>query len=96
MDHEKIKDLLSAYLDDELTEQQHNEVSAHLAVCQECQDEITQFEKLEEFSNKYSTVSEEEKYWEKFPGRIINQISQEIVESHKKEAEMFRDSFIKD
>ncbi len=40
MSHEVIQELLSAYLDDDLSSEERQRVDEHLAVCEDCRDEL--------------------------------------------------------
>ncbi len=44
MNHKRIQDNLSAYLDNELTPSRHKQVEAHLRSCQECSDMLSAFQ----------------------------------------------------
>ena len=40
MDHKQVNELLAAYLDDEVTGAQRQEIEAHLATCQSCRQDL--------------------------------------------------------
>ena len=44
MNHKRIQDNLSAYLDNELTPRRHKQVETHLRSCQECSDMLSAFQ----------------------------------------------------
>ena len=44
MNHKRIQDNLSAYLDNELTPRRHKQVETHLRFCQECSDMLSAFQ----------------------------------------------------
>ena len=44
MNHKRIQDELSAYLDNELTPSRHEQVEAHLRSCEECSDMLSAFQ----------------------------------------------------
>ena len=44
MNHKRIQDNLSAYLDNELTPSRHKQVEAHLRSCEECSDMLSAFQ----------------------------------------------------
>ena len=45
MNHKRIQNSLSAYLDNELTPRRHKQVETHLRSCQECSDMLSAFQK---------------------------------------------------
>lgn len=45
MNHKRIQDELSAYLDNALTPDRHKQVEAHLRSCEECSDMLSAFQK---------------------------------------------------
>ena len=45
MNHQKIQEELSAYLDNELTPSRHKQIEAHLRSCDECSDMLSAFQK---------------------------------------------------
>lgn len=44
MNHKRVQDELSAYLDNELTPSRHEQVEAHLRSCEECSDMLSAFQ----------------------------------------------------
>ena len=44
MNHKRIQDELSAYLDNELTPSRHEQIEAHLRSCEECSDMLSVFQ----------------------------------------------------
>lgn len=45
MNHQRIQDELSAYLDDELSQAKHEQVAAHLRGCAECRAKLAAFQR---------------------------------------------------
>ena len=58
MNHNEIKNLLSAYHDGELTGKKKKEVEKHIQSCPECQKELDMFHRLDQWS---AQIKEKEK-----------------------------------
>ena len=68
------KDLMMAYLDDELNDEQRRAFEAHLASCPECTKDLAQFKKLKEITDGVALVEPEDRVWEQYWGNIYNRI----------------------
>jgi hypothetical protein len=63
MDCTEVKELLSAYFDDELAAQKRTAVSEHLAGCAECSTELAGFERLSELARALDTPMSPPHMW---------------------------------
>ena len=63
MDHKYFQDLLSAYLDKELTPELSALMDEHLKVCSECRDQLGRLENLQKLVARHSQLDGED-YWE--------------------------------
>jgi predicted anti-sigma-YlaC factor YlaD len=68
------KDLMMAYLDDELNDEQRRAFEEHLASCPECTKDLAQFKKLKEITDGVALVEPEDRVWEQYWGNIYNRI----------------------
>lgn len=68
------KDLMMAYLDNELDEEQRRAFEAHLASCPECTKEMAQFKKLKQMTDGMAFVEPEDRVWEQYWSRLYNRI----------------------
>ena len=69
MDHKYFQDLLSAYLDKELTPELSALMDEHLKVCSECRDQLGRLENLQKLVARHSQLDGED-YWEHSADRI--------------------------
>jgi len=70
MSHNKIKGLLSAYLDGELDAKFRDKGKEHLDICSACRKEYRALEQLDEFSREVMPAQQKKEYWESLPSRI--------------------------
>lgn len=68
------KDLMMAYLDNELNEQQKRAFEEHLAGCPDCARELAQFRKLKQMTDCVTLVEPEDRVWEQYWGNVYNRI----------------------
>ena len=57
------KDLMMAYLDDELNDEQKRAFEAHLASCSDCAKDMEEFKKLKRMTDCVALVEPEDKVW---------------------------------
>jgi predicted anti-sigma-YlaC factor YlaD len=72
------KDLMMAYLDKELDEEQRRAFEEHLASCPECAREMKEFAKLKQVTDSVTLVEPEDRLWEQYWGGIYNRIERRI------------------
>ncbi len=77
MKHEKIKELLALYFDNELTNQEEQLIKEHLQNCQECQQELNQYQENQNLLNSLQK--------EKAPIDFVESILEKVDEDKKRE-----------
>jgi predicted anti-sigma-YlaC factor YlaD len=68
------KDLMMAYLDDELDEQQKRAFEEHLASCGDCARDMEEFRKLKKMTDCVAFVEPEDRVWNEYWNHIYNRI----------------------
>ena len=94
MRHKKIKEMLGAYFDGELSSRKKRIIEQHLKTCPECHRELLLFEKMDNLSQELRSSSQDDEYWKTFSYRVSTGIKQQMIPIPEKEAKMFKDSFI--
>ncbi|MFQ6081957.1 MAG: zf-HC2 domain-containing protein [Candidatus Aminicenantia bacterium] len=84
-----MKNILGAYLDNELKDKTKKKVEKHLKVCSECMRELNSLKKLDEIAKETIPPQQEESYWEAFPNRVRAGITQQIKKSKQKQVKEF-------
>ncbi len=72
------KDLMMAYLDDELDEPQRKAFEEHLASCPVCAQEMKEFARLKQVTDSVTLVEPEDRLWEQYWGGVYNRIERNI------------------
>ena len=72
------KELMMAYLDDELDENQRREFEHHLAGCSPCRAEIAEFKQLKQITDSVTLTEPEDRMWEQYWGGVYNRIERGI------------------
>ena len=75
---QSYKELMMAYLDNELNEEQRQAFEHHLAECSECKREIAEFEKLKKITDNVTLTEPEDRMWEQYWGGVYNRIERGI------------------
>lgn len=75
---QSYKDLMMAYLDNELNEEQRQAFEHHLAECSECRKEIGEFETLKKITDNVTLTEPEDRMWEQYWGGVYNRIERGI------------------
>lgn len=70
MEHEKLKELLSAFYDDELETMQKNLVTNHLQSCQNCSLTLESWKKIKQISFSRAPLQIQENFAEKVMAKI--------------------------
>ncbi len=65
-DHDREPELLSGYLDGELTPAEAERVERHLAACLRCRDELAQLRRLQEVTGRLRLREAPPEAWEQF------------------------------
>lgn len=66
------KDLMMAYLDNELDEQQRRTFEAHLASCRECTQDLAEFQRLKAITDSVAFVEPEDRVWNEYWSGVYN------------------------
>ena len=72
--HEKVRELISAYMDDELTQQEGQTVRVHLETCDECRRTLDQLRTLQEATSATRFREPTEEEMEKLEERMSVQV----------------------
>jgi predicted anti-sigma-YlaC factor YlaD len=78
MDHEKIRELISPYLDGELDDQTRKTVEEHLASCRECRKECEEMEKFEEVMGQMTFKNPPKEFWDLYWTSVYNRLERGI------------------
>jgi len=68
------KDLMMAYLDDELGDEQKRAFEAHLASCSDCAKDMEEFKKLKQMTDCVALTEPEERIWDEYWNSLYNRI----------------------
>ena len=72
------KDLMMAYLDNELDDEQRQAFEAHLASCPDCAREMKGFAKLKQVTDSVTLVEPEDRLWENYWGGVYNRMERGV------------------
>ena len=72
------KDLMMAYLDNELDDEQTQAFEQHLAECPECTKEMKEFEKLKQLTDNVTLVEPEDRIWQQYWSNVYNRIERSL------------------
>jgi hypothetical protein len=70
----EYRDLMMAYLDEELDEHQRKAFEGHLASCRECSEELAQFQRLKTLTDSVPFAECEDRIWEQYWGNVYNRV----------------------
>ncbi len=68
------RDLMMAYLDNELDEEQKRAFEEHLAGCPDCTRELAEFRKLKKMTDCVAFVEPEDRIWDQYWNNVYNRI----------------------
>jgi len=68
------KDLMMAYLDDELNDEQKVAFELHLASCADCAKDLQEFKKLKRMTDCVGLVEPEDRVWDQYWNNLYNRI----------------------
>jgi predicted anti-sigma-YlaC factor YlaD len=68
------KDLMMAYLDDELDDEQKRAFEAHLASCSDCAKDMEEFKKLKEMTDCVALAEPEDRVWDEYWNHTYNRL----------------------
>lgn len=75
---QSYKELMMAYLDNELNDEQRQAFEHHLAECSECTREIAEFRRLKKITDSVTLAEPEDRMWEQYWGGVYNRIERGI------------------
>ena len=78
MDHQKIKELISSYYDEELDEEQKKLVERHLEECSECRKEFEEMGKFEEVMSRMALKKPPKEAWQMYWTSVYNRLERGI------------------
>ncbi|MFH1371198.1 MAG: zf-HC2 domain-containing protein [Planctomycetota bacterium] len=74
MNCQDYKDLMMAYLDEELDAEQQKMLEQHLASCDKCSAELNEFKELKQLTDNVKLVEPEDRIWNQYWGNIYNRM----------------------
>jgi predicted anti-sigma-YlaC factor YlaD len=72
------RDLMMAYLDNELNDPQKRAFEEHLAGCPDCTRELAEFRKLKQMTDCVALVEPEDRIWDQYWGNVYNRIERGV------------------
>jgi predicted anti-sigma-YlaC factor YlaD len=78
MDHQKIKELISSYHDNHLSESQKRMIEKHVQQCEECHRELEEMEKFEEVMQKMELKKPPKEMWQVYSTSVYNRLERRI------------------
>jgi predicted anti-sigma-YlaC factor YlaD len=72
------KDLMMAYLDNELNDEQKRAFEEHLASCLDCARDMKEFKRLKEMTDCVGLVEPEDRMWEQYWDSVYNRMERGI------------------
>ena len=71
---QEYKDLMMAYMDNELDDDQRRAFEEHLAGCPQCAKEMEEFTKLKRLTDSVTLLEPEDRIWDQYWGSVYNRI----------------------
>jgi predicted anti-sigma-YlaC factor YlaD len=78
MDHERMSELISSYLDHELDEEQRRQVEEHIEHCPECRKEYGEMARFEEVMRKMTLKQPPKEAWQVYSESVYNRVERGI------------------
>jgi predicted anti-sigma-YlaC factor YlaD len=78
MDHEKLKELVSSYLDGELSQEERKLVEKHLEACSECRHAYREMAELGEVMRKMTIKEPPKEVWKVYTESVCNRLERGI------------------
>jgi predicted anti-sigma-YlaC factor YlaD len=72
------KDMMMAYLDNELDDEQKQAFEQHLLSCPDCSKELQEFKKLKQITDSVAFVEPEDRIWQRYWGNVYNRIERNV------------------
>jgi anti-sigma factor RsiW len=70
----EYKDLMMAYVDDEMDERQRRAFEEHVAACPGCAEELAQFQQLKTLTDSAALAEPEDRVWQQYWDSVYNRI----------------------
>ena len=70
----EYRDLMMAYLDDELEDRQRKAFEEHVATCRGCAEELAQFQRLKTLTDSAAFAEPEDRVWDQYWGGVYNRL----------------------
>jgi len=78
MSCQDYKDMMMAYLDNELAEEDRKLFEEHIHNCRQCQDELEQFRELKRLTDDVRLIEPEERIWQQYWSGVYNRIERGV------------------
>jgi len=78
MDHQKIKERLSAYADGVLEGKESHMVEEHLKTCSDCRQELKEMSRFEEVMTKMELKKADNEVWKLYWGTVYHRLERRI------------------
>jgi predicted anti-sigma-YlaC factor YlaD len=78
MEHEKLKELVSSYLDGELGQEEREMVEKHLEECSECRQAYREMSELGEVIGKMTLMEPPKEAWRMYTESVYNRMERRI------------------
>jgi predicted anti-sigma-YlaC factor YlaD len=78
MDHQKIKELISSYHENHLSEDQKKTIEEHVQQCEECRGELEEMGKFEEVMQKMKLKQPPKEMWQVYATSVYNRLERRI------------------
>ena len=75
---QNFKEMMMAYLDNELDQNQRQILEQHLQTCSDCSKEMAEFKKLKQITDNVTLVEPEDRIWEQYWGGVYNRIERGV------------------
>jgi len=74
----EYKDVMMAYLDGELENEQIKQFQAHLKDCPACRQDLEEFTSLKEITDSVSLVEPEDRVWDQYWDNVYNRLERRM------------------
>lgn len=72
------KDIMMAYLDNELSDEQKQAFEEHLETCRHCSGELAEFKKLKSITEDVALAEPEDRVWQQYWDGIYNRVERGV------------------
>jgi len=78
MDHQKTRELISSYHDQELNEEQKRQIEEHIRHCDSCRRELEEMKKFEEVMNQMELKKPPMEVWQIYWSSVYNRLERHV------------------